>query len=89
MGLFSKRAPKPEEDPAQAALQKRQSLLVDDEIEESNRRLKSLSRGRLGYSSLLGGRGKQASKTAGRTSLVTRKGGQLIEGPRNISGPSR
>lgn len=97
MGIFSKSPPTPPEDQGQKALQKRQSLLADEEIEKTQRKLKALARGKLGYKSLLGGvSGAQAGRTtqtgakqlAPRSSLVSPRisGGG---GARNPQSPGR
>ena len=64
MGLFSKKRPKTELTNAQKAQLKRSRSLLDEEIGDSEKRLKAIARGKLGFKSLLAGTA-QASQGPG------------------------
>ena len=70
-------AKKPKKTAAEAALEKRQSMLLDQEIEESEEMLKALARGKLGRKSLLSGAAETRSSAAGGGS---RGGGSMLSG---------
>lgn len=74
------RKPKrPEKTAEEKAVEKRQSLLLDKEIEESEERLKSLARGRLGRASMLSGAPTNAAQAAGKGQSRT-GGASLLSG---------
>ena len=81
MGMFSKSRPDTELSSAEQAMMKRNKSLLDEEIMESEKRLKAMARRRLGNASLLVGVGgaRQASSSAARPSLV-RGGGSVTGG---------
>ena len=65
-----KRPKTPEPTAQEKAVVERQSRMLDEEMEESEKRLKALARGRLGSKSLLakaGGAGGQSGATRGFT----------------------
>lgn len=62
----------------QKALERRQRMMLDDEIEETEDRLKALARGQLGRQSLLGGVPASASAAARRSS--SGRGGGMLGG---------
>lgn len=57
---FMKRPKAPEPTAQEIAVEQRQSRMIDEEIAETEKRLKAVSRGKLGASSLLAGTGKEA-----------------------------
>ena len=70
----------PQKTAQEVAVERRQSIMLDKEIEEQEDRFRALSRGKIGKASLLGGaprtraeaagRGATAASTGGRTSMV-------------------
>jgi hypothetical protein len=75
------RKPKaPKKSAQEVAVERRQQIMLDKEIEEQEDRFRAMSRGKLGKASLLGGaprtraeaagRGATAGGTGGRTSMV-------------------
>ena len=71
---FLKRPKAPEPTAQELAVVERQSRRLDEEIEESEKRLKAIARGRLGAASLLAP-GIQTSGGSTRASGSTRSGG--------------
>ena len=71
---FLKRPKAPEPTAQELAVVERQSRRLDEEIEESEKRLKAIARGRLGAASLLAP-GIQTSTGSARASGSTRSGG--------------
>ena len=67
----------PEKTAQEAALERRQSMILDDEIEETEERLKLIARGKLGRNSLLTGAPANRAQAASRGS---RGGGASIFG---------
>lgn len=78
--MFSKSRPETELSNAEQAMMRRNRSLLDEEIEESEKRLKAMARQRLGNASLLVGVGgaRQASSSKARPSLVS--GGGSVTG---------
>lgn len=73
----SKSPKSPEKTAEQAALERRQRSMLDEEIEDTEERLKSLARGRIGTRSLLTGAAttaSQAAGTRGSSSAVSTRG---------------
>lgn len=64
---------KPKKTAQQKAMEKRQSMLLDEEIEEQEELLKLQARGTLGTQSLLAGAPRTARESAGR-----RTGGSML-----------
>lgn len=70
----------PKKSAQEVAVERRQQIMLDKEIEEQEDRFRAMSRGKLGKASLLGGaprtraeaagRGATAGGTGGRTSMV-------------------
>ena len=71
---FLKRPKAPEPTAQELAVVERQSRRLDEEIEESEKRLKAIARGRLGAASLLAP-GIQTSTGSARATRSTRSGG--------------
>ena len=57
---------RPEKTAEQVAIERRQSMLLDEEIEETEERLRSLARGTLGRQSLLSGSPATREAAAGK-----------------------
>lgn len=72
----------PEKTAEQVAVEKRQSIMIDEEIEEQEERLKALSRGTLGRTSLLSGAPatRAAAASASGTRGASRGVGSLLSG---------
>lgn len=72
----------------EAALERRQRSLLDDEIEESEERFKALARGKLGRRSLLSGAPSTIPTAAGASRASSGGGGSLLGGsPTGTSRP--
>ena len=78
---FLKRPKAPEPTAQELAVVERQSRRLDEEIEEQEKRLKAIARGRLGTASLLAP-GTQTSTTSGGK----RSGGSMLMGARTGRG---
>ena len=72
---FLKRPKAPEPTAQELAVVERQSRRLDEEIEEQEKRLKAIARGRLGTASLLAP-GTQTSGGSARATGSTRSGGR-------------
>lgn len=77
---FLKRPKAPEPSAQELAVVERQSRRLDEEIEESEKRLKAIARGRLGSASLLASgtassTGTRAGKSTGKGSMLGSSGG--------------
>lgn len=77
MGMFSKSRPQAALSNQEQAMLNRNRSLLDEEIEESEKRLKAMSRGKLGYKSLL----KGSSPTAASSAAPTQRRGLGIKQP--------
>jgi len=82
VGIFSKpKPPSNELTAAEEAQLKRNKSLLDEEIEESEKRLKAMSRGKLGYKSLLKGGSPSGPTGGGQTPSAGRATPSLIRPP--------
>jgi hypothetical protein len=63
VGVFSKPRPNAKLSNQEAAMLERNKSLLDEEIEESEKRLKAMARGKLGYASLMSGANNAQPKT--------------------------
>jgi len=68
---FLKRPKAPEPSAQELAVVERQSRRLDEEIEESEKRLKAIARGRLGSASLLASGNTSSTRSGKRTSGST------------------
>ena len=78
---FLKRPKAPEPTAQELAVVERQSRRLDEEIEEQEKRLKAIARGRLGTASLLAPRTQTSTTSGGK-----RSGGSMLMGARTGRG---
>lgn len=74
---------RPEKTAQEAAIERRQSMMLDDEISESEERLRLISRGKLGRDSLLSGaptNSAQAANRGGRSIMSGKSSGGYSPG---------
>ncbi len=93
LGLVKSGPKKPKKTPEEIALGIRQRSLLDDEIEESEKRFKAMARGNLGRSSLLGSAATNQAGAAGAAGAFnsggsSRRSGTLLSGGGDSGGGS-
>lgn len=76
----------PKKQAQEIALERRQTMMLDEEIEEQEARFKAMARGKLGQASLLGGAPRNRAESAGggrasgSSGAGARSGGSLVGG---------
>jgi hypothetical protein len=73
----------PQKTAQEVAVERRQSIMLDKEIEEQEDRFRALSRGKIGKASLLGGAPRTRAEAAGRGATA---GGRATTGRTSMMG---
>ena len=73
----------PQKTAQEVAVERRQSIMLDKEIEEQEDRFRALSRGKIGKASLLGGAPRTRAEAAGRGATA---GGRATGGRTSMMG---